>query len=282
MEKEIYITNLAGEKELFSTNKIYQVLKRLKISESLINEIIKKIEKEIYPGISTKEIFEKIKSLLIKREPQAGLRYSLKEALRKLGPSGFPFEKYVGSILSKNGYEVHLNQIIPGFCIENYEIDFIAKKGEIIYVGECKYHSLPGNYCDLKVALANYARFSDIMKGDYFKKEEFKNLKIKSILVTNTKFTSQALKYSNCTGVELIGWRYPENKGFEYLIESQKLYPITILPSFKESLFKIFISLNLMLVSDLLKIEPKKFAKENNIPLNKILTLIEEAKILLS
>lgn len=280
MTKQLYVINLAGEKELLSLRKIYRSARRSGASKVLAKKIVKFIQNEVYPGIHTKEIFRKIKSLLDRETPSAALKFSLKESLRRLGPSGFLFEKYIGEILTRNGYFVQLNQIINGHCID-HEIDFLAKKNNTLFIGECKYHHLPGGRVDLKVALANYARFLDLVQGNFLKKTKFRKLNLKSILVTNTKFTTQAIKYSKCVGVELLGWRYPPEKGLEFWIESQKLYPITILPSLKDFLFNIFISRDMMLAEDILKIEVEKFTRETGVPLNIILNLIKEAKILL-
>jgi len=43
--------------------------------------------------------------------------------------------------------------------------------------------------------------FLDIKKGKIFNGKN----KTKSILVTNTKFTTKAIKYSKCIGVDLFG-----------------------------------------------------------------------------
>jgi len=130
------------------------------------------------------------------------------------------------------------------------------------------------------VALANYARFLDLLQGKFFKKKEYKGLKLKSILVTNSKFTTQVIKYSRCVGVELLGWRYPAGRGLEHFVESQKLYPITILPSLKNSLVPIFAARGLMLAKDILDLEPNDFARTTQIPFNQILAVIREANLL--
>ena len=64
--------------------------------------------------------------------------------------------------------------------------------GEVKRV-ECKYRNLRKGKVHSRDALANYARFLDIQKGSFFK-----NKKMKSILVTNTKFTTKVIKYSKC------------------------------------------------------------------------------------
>ena len=44
-------------------------------------------------------------------------------------------------------------------------------------------------------------------------------------LVTNTKFSSDVIRYGNCVGMHLIGWKYPEDGGLEKLIDEANIYP---------------------------------------------------------
>jgi hypothetical protein len=201
--------------------------------------------------------------------------------MRKLGPTGFPFEKYVGEIFKRLGFKVKINQYLPGFCIRSYETDILAQKDKLIHIGECKYRNLAGERVHSKDALVNFARFVDILNGPYFKSKKYRNFTIKAMMVTNTKFTSRATDYSRCMNVELLGWRTPKNKGLECIIEEQKLYPITILPSLKGRLRDILVSEKIMLVEDILKTDPQKFAKQFKISMKSLSPLIKEAKILL-
>lgn len=278
----LYVINSQGQKEPFSFKKIYISAQRVGAPKPLARNIAKQIQKEAYPDITTKEIYQKIRSSLFKEEPVYGIRYSLKEAVRKLGPSGFSFEKYIGSIFKTLGFNVLLNQFLSGYCIQNYEIDFLAKKDKQLIIGECKYHSLAGNRVDLKVVLANYARFLDIKNSETFKKGEFKNLKLRTMLVTNTKFTTQVIQYAQCYKIDLLGWRYPELRGLEYLIESEKLYPITILPSVNERILNLFANYHLMLVRDIIEPDSYKQLKKLGLKDSEITTLQKEANLLLS
>ena len=274
--KRVYIINSRGEKEPFSLKKVYRSCRRSGASKTLSKEIAEKIKKMVYPGMETSEIFRLVKLFLSETSPNLLMRASLKEAMRKLGPSGFDFEKYIGEIFARNGFEVKMNQIISGFCASSYEIDFLAKKQNIVYLGECKYHYMPGERVDLKIALANYARFLDISKTP-----RFKNLNLKTIIVTNTKFTSEVVKYSKCMGLDLLGWKYPPKQGLENIIESSKLYPITILPSLKGYLKKVFAEKRIMLALDLLNVSPENLAKKLRLPLSQVEDLINEAEMLL-
>lgn len=277
-----WIIKSKGEKKLFSSNKIRKSLRSVGVSFPLAKKITETLEKEAYSGIKTSDISNRIGEMLSKEDFSSAIRFRLKDGIRKLGPTGFPFEKYIGEILLKNGFKIKLNQHISGVCA-HYEIDFLAEKGDILYIGECKFRYSAGDKVNLKVALANYARFLDLKKKFCFEKQNrFKNLKIKSILITNTKFTSQVTRYSKCVNVDILGWKYPKNRGLEKLIEKDKLYPITILPSFRSGLTGIFASEKMMLAKDILKINPIKFAKKSGVPLNKIKVLIREANFLFS
>ena len=276
-----FVINSKGEKEPFSFYKVYQSAKRAGASVGLAKEIAQEIEKKIYPGIKTSEIFKKIKKLLSERHPQASIRFSLKEAMRKLGPTGFLFEKFIREILLANGFKVKINQYLQGFCLVTYEIDFLSEKRKTIYIGECKYHHLAGERVNLQVALANYARFLDIEGSSYFRKLKSKGFQIKPMLVTNTKFSKEAIRYAQCKKTELLGWRYPKNQGLEYLIEKEKLYPITILPSLKGYLKEIFVQKRMMLVKDLLETDISILSKKLNLSQKVLFPLIKEAKILL-
>ncbi|MCX7837713.1 MAG: hypothetical protein N2323_07220 [candidate division WOR-3 bacterium] len=278
----IYVINSEGQKEPFSFKKIYISAQRVGAPKPLARNIAKIIEKEAYPGITTREIYQKIRQLLLEEKPVFGIRYSLKEAIRKMGPSGFPFEKYIGAIFKTLGFNVLLHQFISGKCIENYEIDFLAKREKQLILGECKYHSLAGNRVDLKVALATYARFLDIKNGDFFKKGSYAKLKLRPMLVTNTKFTTQVIQYAQCYKIDLIGWRYPELRGLEYLIESEKLYPVTILPSINERITNLLANYQLMLVKDIIDSEGEKKLKKIGLKNKEIETLQKEANLLLS
>ncbi len=281
MEKSYYVVNFKGEEEPFSFKKVYQSARRVGASESLAREIAENIQRTIYPGIKTSEIFNKVKNFLRKENSKAGIRFSLKKAIQKLGPTGFPFEKYVGAILTSFGFEVKLNQYLRGLCLK-YEIDFLAKKEDLLYIGECKYRNLlQEKAIHSQTVLANFARFLDLKDGIFLKQNKFRDFKIKPILVTDAKFTPDAIKFSQCRNIEFLGWRYPKDKGLEYFIESQNLYPITILPSLKNYLAEIFVSNKIMLVKDLLKLDIFKLSREQKIPLNYLETLIKEGKILL-
>ena len=279
--KNVYIINSRGEREIFSFHKVYMSAVRAGAGKGLAREIAKIIQADVFSGMKTSDIYKRVRKLLARKNSNAGLRFSLKQAIRKLGPTGFPFEKYVGQMFQELGYKVQLNQLLSGKCVAGYEIDFLAEKDNTIYVGECKYRNLQSNRIDTNVVLANHSRFLDILNGAFLLSGEYKNFDKKTIIVTNTKFTARAKQYAKCVDTKLLGWKEPKNNSLENIIEKQKFYPITILPSLKSNVKNAFVSQKMMLARDVLRIDPQRFSKKFKIPLNHLQLLIKQAKILL-
>jgi len=274
----ISVINARGEAEPFSFRKVFASARRAGASNKIATEIALKIRSEIAPGTKTSDIFRMVREMLAEHDYTSAVRFNLKEAIRRFGSSGFPFEKYIAGIYARMGYRVDLNKKIKGKCVA-HEIDFIAKKEKEVIIGECKYRISPGDRVDVKNCLANYARLIDLQEGNYLK--NFQGMDIKSVIITNAKFTNQAIKYSKCIGMDLIGWRYPTSGGLEEMIESQKLYPITILPSFKGILTNLLSMQDKILIQDILKEDIKKLAEKSGIQESKLEPLISEAKNLI-
>jgi len=280
MKNFLYVVNAKGEQEPFSAKKVEKSAKRVGASLKLAKQIARQVEAKVYNGIPTFEIFKEVKSLLSQDQPIFGLKFNLKQAIKDLGPDGFGFEKFVASLLREAGYKVKLNQFISGKCLSQYEIDFTAENASSFKIGECKYHSQPGFAVDQEVALANHARFLDILQGKFCLKKNDKGQKASCLLVTNTRFSARAIKYSECSGVELWGWKYPLNNGLEVFIDQNKLYPITILPSFQKQWTKAFNSRNIILASDFLKVNLQRLSQEENIGLELLNKTKSQAEIL--
>ncbi|MFH1820613.1 MAG: ATPase, partial [Candidatus Nealsonbacteria bacterium] len=93
--KQIFVINARGQEEPFSAKKTFRSARRAGASSELAQSITDIIKREVYPGIKTSVIFKRIKQLLQKKSPGIALRFNIKEGMRKLGPTGFPFEKYI-------------------------------------------------------------------------------------------------------------------------------------------------------------------------------------------
>ncbi len=275
---DLSVINLSGEKEPFSYYKVLRSARRAGASKRVSEMIAEEVKRKARSGMRTSEIYSMVRFLLNKEEPKTAIKFDLKEAMKRLGPTGFPFEKFIGNVLAHEGYSVRLNQFVPGKCCPEYEIDFLASKQDVLYVGECKYKSLFEGRVDLPDALQNHARFLDIKEGRFFEKE--KKI-LKSSLVTNAKFSSLATKYSECAGVGLLGWKYPKGDGLERHIESSLLYPVTILPSLKRYLADIFIEKGILLAKDLLDEKKLNLLGKSLVSSPSFKSLVKEAEILL-
>ena len=241
------VLNLQGQLEMFSKNKVFLSAKRAGASPELARQIAKDIESHVQEGTKTSDIYKLVKKGLHRQDKSSGYRFTLKQAIKDLGPSGFPFEKYIADIYRAHGYNVKTNVKIKGEYA-THEVDFIARKNNEILVGECKFRKSSSDNIDLKTVLRVYARRIDIIGGIYFK-----GAPIKPIIVTNSRFSTQVVKYANGHDIKLLGWRYPKDGGLEQMIEAEKLYPITILPSFRKGLMNDFYREGIMLAKDVLK-----------------------------
>lgn len=222
-----FVTKASGEQEAFDLGKLQHSLKRAGAPPSAMHEIEEAVQKMLYPGISTREIYRKAFSLLRKASPHMAARYKLKKAIMELGPSGFPFEKYVGKLLDFEGYDTQVGKIVQGHCVP-HEIDVIALKDEQHFMIECKYHSEQNRKCDVKIPLYIHARFLDVEKM-WQQRPGHDHKFHQGWIVTNTRFTDAAIQYGNCAGLRLISWNYPRKESLKKRIDRSGLHPLTCL-----------------------------------------------------
>lgn len=221
------ITKRSGEEVSYVAKKLRKSLMKSGASAKSVKEIMKEIENSLYPGISTKEIYKQAFSLLRKKHRATAAKYKLRNAILELGPSGFPFERYIAYLMEEEGYTTQVGVIIEGKCV-NHEIDIVAKKDQEISFMECKFHNSSNFNCNVKTPLYIHARYMDIKN----KRETNKQTTDKSYLiwiVTNTRFSAEATVYSNCVGLHLLSWNYPHKNGIRERIDKAGLHPITCL-----------------------------------------------------
>jgi len=246
----IQVRKASGDLEPFSEGKIVRSLERAGVDKDLIDKVLADVKKELYDGITTQRIYSHIFELL-KREKSPSLgRYNLKKAIMELGPAGYLFEKFVGALLKHHGYQVEIGVNVFGRCVV-HEIDVIAQKDNQHFMVECKFHNQPGTRSDVKVALYVKARFDDVETA--WKEKPGHQTKFhKAWLVTNTKFTSDAIQYGECIGMRLIGWNYPTSGSLQDLIENSGLHPVTCLTFLSKNQKETLLSSNIILCRDIL------------------------------
>lgn len=249
MNHLITITKSDGTKQLFEEEKLVSSLKRVGASAEIIDDVVEEIGREIHDGMSTTEIYRRAFDLLRKHSSKVAAKYSVRRAMIELGPDGFPFEKFVARLFKMWGYESVTDQVVMGHCVD-HEVDVVAWKGEDLAMVEAKYHNEFGLKSDLKVSLYVKARYDDISENEY----DYGGTKRKLTerwLITNTKFTDKAIRYSECVKMKLLGWNYPEKGNLHDLISENSLHPIACLSTLTRDQKRELATKNMLICLDL-------------------------------
>jgi hypothetical protein len=271
----ISIVKASGQHEEFDIQKLVNSLIRSGAPADAAEMIAGEVAKKIAPSAKTRDIYRIARKLLKHYNLAAGMRYSLKKALTSLGPSGYPFEQYVGRILQGHGYSVEVGRIINGYCVR-HEVDVLAKKGDEHFIMECKYHSESGKPADVKVALYIHSRFNDIKKALELSPEH-QHAVHQGWLVTNTRCTTDAIQYAECVGLRIMSWRYPKAGSLEKMIEEKRLYPATILPSARRKTLEALFRNNFILAQDIADTDEESFLKKSGLDLRTAKAIKREA-----
>ncbi|HYF13322.1 MAG TPA: ATP cone domain-containing protein, partial [Candidatus Paceibacterota bacterium] len=160
----ILIAKADGTSEAFERSKLISSLERAGAKSDIAQNIAQEIEKRLESGTSTHVIYSKAFARLRDFKKAAAARYSLKRAVLEFGPSGFPFESYIGELFKTEGFETRIDQLVRGKCVE-HEVDVVITKGEETIYAEAKFHNAAGFKTDLKVVLYVKARIDDIGQG---------------------------------------------------------------------------------------------------------------------
>lgn len=222
----IHVLKADGTYEFFKVEKLRRSLRRSGATPAEVNEIVEKVTARLFEGIRTQQIYRYAFELLRHSEVTAATRYSLRRALFGLGPTGFPFEKFLARMFENSGYTTKTNLTIAGRCVD-HEIDVAAYKPDHSFVAEAKFHSRPGMKSDLQVVMYSYARSLDL-QGKKICTEDICGIN-EFRLITNTKFTHTAETYANCNGLPLLSWDYPKKNNLHDHIQRAGIYPITVL-----------------------------------------------------
>lgn len=276
VKKNIFVIKANGDKEVFDPGKLTYSLQRSGASEKVIKDVMAHMRSEIKSNMTTHEIFQKAFSYLRRFEKPIAARYSLKRAVLELGPSGFPFEDFVGEIFRTKGFEVETGVSMHGSCVI-HEVDLFAHNEQKVVIGEVKFHNQLGIKSDLKVALYVEARLQDLQK---YRAERGERKIDECWLVTNTKFTKSAVTYANCKALKVISWTYPRFGNLQDLIEESKLHPLTCLTTLSKQEKKNILERGVVLCKSME--ENRKVFSEAGIVGTKLEKVLEEGRNLCS
>lgn len=270
----ILVKKINGEIEPFNIDKLKTSLRRSQANEKEIDEIVETVLSQLYDGITSKEIYKKAFSILKKYNRISASRYSLKRAIFDLGPTGFPFERLVSALLKQHDYTTRVGIVLKGKCV-THEIDVLAEKDGNTYAIECKFHSDPKGVSNVRVPLYINSRFLDIQEQWNKDPKKASHLK-QGWLITNTRFSQDAIDYANCVGLHLLSWDYPKNNGIKQNVDKFGLYPITTLTTLSKSEKTQLIDNDVILVTELF--EASSILDKIGISSQRIERILEEVK----
>ncbi len=264
------VTKFDGRHEPFSVQKILHSAERVGVPSKLQPQLIKYVESHLYPNISTREIFKLIKQFLHTHHRASSTKYNLKKALADLGPSGYPFEKYLAELLKYDHFQVKTNQILSGKCV-SHEIDVLATKNNITYAIEAKFHNRKHLRSDVKVSLYVHSRYQDLLANWH------QSTQLLPWLITNTRFTQDARVYAQCVNMKIMSWDFPHQNNLRSKIEKAQLYPITILDSLSQHSKELLLNQGFVVCKQIL---PNRHKIKSLIPTNEYQRLIHEVSLL--
>lgn len=274
--KDVYVTKASGQREEFDGSKLRRSLYRSGATAQQIDDVVQNVQNIVVDGMSTMEIYRTAYKWLKRKSKPASARYNLKKAIIALGPTGFPFEKLTSVVLESMNYKTTTGKIIAGHCVK-HEIDVIATKESHHIMVECKFHNRQGFVSDVKIPLYIQSRFLDVEKkwqdsgchGPKFHQ---------SWIVTNGRFSDDAIQYGTCMKMSLIGWDYPFDNGLKKLIDSSGLYPITCLTSLTDREKKKLLANDVIVCKSLL--QNQQILSQIGLTADKINKVINECKML--
>ena len=257
---------------MFDESKLRQSLSRTGASTEVVENVLGEVRAGLKDDMSTREIYIHAFDLLEKEYKPAAVRYSLRNAIGELGPTGFPFEQLIAAIFQAKGFETKTDFVAQGECVE-HEIDIVAWNKEKLIMCEAKFHNEFGLKSDIKVALYVKARWDDLDEKEFDGFGPRRKLD-EGWLITNTKFSEQAIKFAKCRNMKLVGWNYPENGSLQDLIEETGLHPITSLRSLSSHEKKSLMEAGVIHIRQAL--ENQDILKQVGIPDDKIAKIVEE------
>ncbi|MBN8643171.1 MAG: restriction endonuclease [Flavobacteriales bacterium] len=257
----------------FDASKLRKSLLKSGANQDVVDAIMQHIGNVVYDGIPTKQIYKIAFGLLKKESNSFAAQYNLRDAILLLGPAGFYFEKFIARIFESEGFTTQTNLTLNGKCV-SHEIDVVLKKDNQISMVECKFHGSNEVRTDVKVPMYILSRFNDLKDKNhiiYSKKDQISNCWI----VTNSRFTSDAITFARCSNLNLLSWDYPKNNNLRTKIDQKGLYPTTCLTTLTRSEKDRLLTLSCVLVIDLIK-NPESL-EQIGLSSNRMKNVIKEA-----
>jgi Holliday junction resolvase-like predicted endonuclease len=247
-----------GESEIFDPAKLCDSMVKIGASEDLAHQVCQIVDQHVQKDVTTEEIFTKTHKHLAELEPGIAGLYALERGLSALGPSGFLFEQYVAALFKEMGYHTRTNVYLDGESVQ-HEIDVIATKGNTVFIVEAKYRNDYKIKTHINQVMYADARLQDIRR-QALKKGDTREYFV--WVVTNTRFTDNAMSYVRFRDVQLMGWDYPKYINLMKIVSQKDLYPVTVLPSITKSALHSFAKHGIVLAKSLRRYSAQKLQSE--------------------
>ncbi len=238
-----------GDIVVFNPDNLKRSLKRSGATEAEVEKVYQFVTENMYEGIGTKELYQRAFNALKKIRNSFAARYSLKEALKELGPEGFYFEKWMAKIFQKEGRDAVTGQVLQGNAV-THEIDIVASKGQELLICECKFRNDEEAKISVTTPMYFLSRFNDLkpLTFTYFGR----NLQpTRGYLITNAYFTSDSIAFASYYNINLISWDYPEHENLKSLTDRYGMYPVTSLTTLSKEQKHTLLSKNCLLVREI-------------------------------
>ncbi|MBO6213533.1 ATP cone domain-containing protein [Algoriella sp.] len=268
----------SGELIPYNPNALKRSLTKSGAKKEEVEDVFEKISKDLYEGITTRELYRTAFQYLKDYRSSYAARYSLKRALRDLGPEGYYFEMWFARVMQAAGYETIHSETVQGNAV-THEIDVVAAKENQLIFCECKFRNDEEAKISVTTPMYFLSRMKDVEQHTYhFFGRDMKPSK--GYLVTNAYLTTDSIEFANYYGIGLISWDYPENKSIKYLVDNAGLYPVTCLTTLTDEQEKILLSKDCILVKDL--VQNQKILDSLNLSKEVMDAVLEEANDLLA
>jgi len=251
IQMNIHVKKHSGELVPFEPKKLRHSLSKSEASEEEVEKVFRSIQPRLYHGITTRELYELAFDLLRNHRDSYAARYSLKKALRDLGPEGFYFEKWIGKLFANAGYQTTTGKTVQGHAV-THEIDVIATKGTTMLAIECKFR----NDVDAKISVTTpmyfLSRVKDIkeLSFSFFEtSQQFTD----GWLVTNAYLTTDSIRFGEYYNLNMLAWDYPAQNSIKNQADDLALYPITCLTNLSNAEKSALLKNGCILVRDLVE-----------------------------
>ena len=239
---QILIRKTTGALEPFDPAKLRASLQRAGASEEDRDRVEVEVLRQLRSGMTTRRLYQ-IAFRALRRAPRAtAARYSLQRAILELGPSGYPFEQFLGELLRHEGWQAKVSVRLQGRHVE-HEVDLDARRDGRRMLAECKFRIDANGRVDVKTALYVYGRAQDLKGSDGGYSAFW--------LVTNGRFTSDALRFGEGMGLYMLGWSHPEGTSLRERIDRAGLHPVTCLTHLRKKEKQQLLSEGVVIVADL-------------------------------